>query len=107
MQDKAESPTAVTCSVEKFAELSGLSDSTVRRYVKAGKLPHNQPGGRRCRILIPLSALSHSGSGSASVDLADPTISEAASNQPEQPENLERLPGPKPRWARQGQAALK
>src|SRR5271154_886209 len=96
--------TAVTCSVQEFADLYGLSTSTVRRYVRARKLPYDQPGGPRCRILIPLSALSHSGSGSASVDLAAPTISEAASR-PEQPKNLERLPGPKPRWARQGPAA--
>jgi hypothetical protein len=37
----------------EFARLSGLSLSTVRRYLACGKLPKYQPGGPRCRVLIP------------------------------------------------------
>ena len=38
---------------EEFAHLSGLSLSTVRRYLADGRLPKVQPGGPRCRVLIP------------------------------------------------------
>lgn len=41
----------------EYARLSGLSMATVRRYLAAGHLPKYQPGGPRCRVLIPLHAL--------------------------------------------------
>lgn len=44
-------------SPEEFANRSGLSVSTVRRYIKAGVLPHTQPRGYRGRILVPANAL--------------------------------------------------
>ena len=97
--------TAVACNVQQFADLSGLSKSTVRRYLKAGKLPHDQPGGPRCRILIPLSALPSSENEPASVDPESGPTEEAITAEAEHPQTLERLPGPKPRWARQGPAA--
>jgi hypothetical protein len=95
----------VYCSVEEFALRSGLSVSTVRRYLKAGKLLHRQPGGPRGRILIPLSALETGGSES----LPEATIQTEQKGQtaqnPKTTHSLERLPGPMPRWARhRGQA---
>jgi excisionase family DNA binding protein len=44
-------------SPHEFASCSGLSLVTVRRYVDDGRLPAAQPGGHRCRVLIPRSAL--------------------------------------------------
>ncbi len=40
-------------SPQEFVVLSGLSIATVRRYIAGGRLPCIQPGGRRCRVLIP------------------------------------------------------
>ncbi len=48
-------------SPKEFALSSGLSPLTVRRYLKSGRLPFIQPGGFRCRILIPRNALNSSG----------------------------------------------
>src|SRR5262245_17119909 len=42
---------------KQYAELTGFSLATVRRYLRANKLPRLQPGGPRGRIAIPLSAL--------------------------------------------------
>ncbi len=100
-----ETSTAVACSVQKFADMSGLSESTVRRYVKAGKLPHDQPGGPRCRILIPLSALPSTDNKSVAGDPETRPTAAMITDQAKQPQTLERLPGPKPRWVRQGPAA--
>ena len=44
-------------SPQEFAAKSGISLVSVRRYIAAGRLPSVQPGGRRCRVLIPQSAL--------------------------------------------------
>ncbi|WP_145044259.1 helix-turn-helix domain-containing protein [Gimesia chilikensis] len=48
-------------SPEEFAQFSGLSVPTIHRYLKSGRLPYIQPGGFRCRILIPQNALNSSG----------------------------------------------
>ena len=45
-------------SPEQFSEVSGLSLATIHRYLANGRLPKVQPGGKRCRVLIPRSALS-------------------------------------------------
>jgi len=44
-------------SPQEFAALCGLALITVRRYLADGRLPSVQPGGHRCRVLIPRSAL--------------------------------------------------
>lgn len=44
-------------SPAEFAELSGLSEATVRRRLKDGTIESVQPGGFRSRILIPIDAL--------------------------------------------------
>lgn len=48
-------------SPKEFALSNGLSINTVRRYTRSGRLPYIQPGGFRCRILIPRNALNSSG----------------------------------------------
>lgn len=40
-----------------FAKLSPVSESTIRRWVTAGKIEHIQPGNSGTTILIPLDAL--------------------------------------------------
>ena len=44
-------------SVEEMIIQSGLSASTIRRWIKRGVLPHLQPGGTHSRVLIPADAL--------------------------------------------------
>jgi len=48
---------AAYVSPAEFVRLSGLSSATVRRYLEDGRLPKVQPGGPRCRVLIPRNAL--------------------------------------------------
>ncbi|WP_166822553.1 helix-turn-helix domain-containing protein [Thalassoroseus pseudoceratinae] len=83
-QDSHQAPEYL--SPAEFARRSGLSEPTVRRYVKNGKLPSYQPGGHRCRISIPASALR------ATVPSAPASVSSPQAEQPK------RIPGPRPSW---------
>lgn len=47
----------VWLKLRQFAASSPLSESTVRRLVRQGKLPHQQPGGPNTAILIAADAL--------------------------------------------------
>jgi len=81
-------------SVEQVIAQSGLSASTVRRWIKRGVLPHAQPGGKRSRVLIPADALdrlSH-----AEVVSPTPTVQPLIEVQPPAPQRR----GPTPRWQR-------
>ena len=79
---------------QEFARLSGLSLSTVYRYLKSGKLPFRQPNGRRGRILIAIDA----------IELArgeDKEQQIASNATPEPPvQEAPKLSGPRPKWAR-------
>jgi hypothetical protein len=44
-------------SPKAYAQASGISLATVRRYLKLGLLPKLQPGGKRGRVCIPRSSL--------------------------------------------------
>lgn len=80
---------------EQFAELSTLSIATVRRYLRTGKLPHEQPFGPRGRVLIPRNALQpFVGQCAAAVD-TDSAIDALPSSSVS---NVARAPGPSPRW---------
>ena len=96
------SPTAVFLSAHEFAARSGLSLSTIRRYLKNGRLPGVQPGGSRCRVLIPSDALDSlcdpagrsktlTSKASDSNTVNNPTLPPSASLQ-------SALSGPVPRW---------
>ena len=83
-------------SPHEFVARSGLSSATVRRYLRDGHLPSAQPGGPRCRVLIPVTVLK---SFLAAKQVAGPngtdrsstvTKSAYASNKP--------LPGPTAKW---------
>lgn len=84
-------------SPQEFAAISGLSLVTVRRYLAAGRVPSVQPGGRRCRVLIPRSALSQF---TKAVDVVFAT-DQAAAKQATSACSVsiaKKLPGPAARW---------
>ena len=68
--------------VKTFCDRTGFSASTVRRLIRRGRLPVYQPGGRRCRVLIPAGAL------------------DGALECPAEEKPRERIPGPRPKWLR-------
>ncbi|MEX2172139.1 MAG: helix-turn-helix domain-containing protein [Pirellulales bacterium] len=106
-------------SPAEFATRSGLSESTVRRRVRDGTLPHRQPGldarasqtsvdgvrdgtlphrqpgGKRSRIVIPHDALvgPHRATGATR-----PTADQINSHGQQKPRSLS---GPKPLWQRE------
>lgn len=85
-------------TLEQFVRLSGLSLSTVRRYLADGRLPKCQPGGHRCRVLIPRSALDHI-SPTAGPSREHCSQDTDASQQPVSSQhNSPRHHGPAPRW---------
>jgi excisionase family DNA binding protein len=98
----SQSPSKAFLGVEEFAQATGLSEQTVRRYLKKNRLPFVQPAGKRGRILIPFTALKFLESGPSSPE-PTPAIDRAApETKSTNPDGFsrERLPGPKPRWAR-------
>ena len=84
-----------TLSPLEFVAKSGLSLATVRRYLRDGRIPSFQPGGLRCRVLIPVSALEPYAQAAGSV---------SRTARPNQPKVVPRAvskrsrSGPKPRW---------
>ena len=91
--------TSEYASPDEFAGLTGLSMATVRRYLRDGRLPKVQPGGKRCRVMIPRDALeeflpsSYASGESTDVPMADNT---AVSSPPTT--STPRDHGPVPRW---------
>jgi hypothetical protein len=83
-------------SPQEFSHLSGLSLATVHRYLRSGKLPYRQPGGRRGRILILADALE----AAPGADVG-PDATTAVTVEPQSPAPVARLSGPHPRWVRQ------
>lgn len=84
-----------TLSPLEFVAKSGLSLATVRRYLKDGRIPSFQPGGLRCRVLIPVSALE------PYAQLAGPVSRASRPNQPKvvpRAASKRTRSGPKPRW---------
>ncbi|MFP4105889.1 MAG: helix-turn-helix domain-containing protein [Phycisphaerae bacterium] len=86
-------------SPEEFAAHSGLSQATVRRRIRDGSLPHVQPGGKGCRILIPVNALERMLDQTRLVDPDGqiPGTETIKQTQPS-PEATTRLSGAKPNW---------
>jgi hypothetical protein len=85
----SDSPQFLT--VDQFAAQSGMSVATIRRYIRTGKLECLQPGGFRCRVAIPRTALM---SAIFNADSLPPTNSKEV--------NIKnrKLSGPTPRWRR-------
>ena len=89
-------------STAEFISHSGLSRTTVCRYLDNGGLPKIQPGGKHCRVLIPRNALE---SFHPSPDVSNIATCEACNpgNNVQKTDpipNLQQtqLHGPKPRW---------
>ena len=89
-------------SPAEYSSRSGLSLSTVSRYLAAGLLPKVQPGGPRCRVLIPIEALNSLSLQATGRDTA-PTVvrdnlggEQATSSEPKTSRSPQR--GPAPRW---------
>ncbi len=92
--DELEAASKEFLSPEEFHLLSGLSPATINRYLASGKLPKVQPGGKRCRVLIPRSALD------ALVAALPVPLKIAPSVQPDRPSVRPVRSGPRARWKR-------
>jgi hypothetical protein len=79
-------------SPAQFSELTGLSPATVGRRLADGSLPKVQIGGKRCRILIPRSALSVATQSATEPSVCDKSTPESSSDKPPA------LAGMRPRW---------
>jgi predicted DNA-binding transcriptional regulator AlpA len=79
-------------SPAQFRELTGLSLATIHRRLADGSLPKVQIGGKRCRILIPRSALS-----AVIQSATEPSVCDK-STAPSTAEKPPALGGMRPRW---------
>ena len=77
-------------TVAEFAELTGDSESTIRREIRAGNLPFLQSGPRK-KIRIPSEALDIRSEPSS----PGPDTESKHGQQLDQPE---KIPGPNPDW---------
>ena len=86
-------------SPQEFARLSGLSLATVRRYLSDGRLPSVQPGGRRCRVLIPRGVLAQFLTPGPALGLSNKRLSDKNALAISRHASSDgRLSGPVPRW---------
>ena len=58
--------------LKEFSELTGISDSTIRRRVRDGSLPVVQMGGKGKKLLFPIDALTCVNAPIASTGDSDP-----------------------------------
>lgn len=89
-------------SKRELVKRSGLSAATVQRYVRAGKIPFYQPGGRGAKLLFPPNAIE----AAVRQSTADPQAATGvtvvgvyagpATAQSTRGSGV--LPGPRPRW---------
>jgi hypothetical protein len=93
-----EIPISEYLTPHDFAQLSGLSISTVRRYLDDDKLPKIQPGGKRCRVLIPRNALDFIKPIEKQRPEASPDETEAPANANKDKPKPAANSGPQPRW---------
>jgi excisionase family DNA binding protein len=82
------------CSVDEFARLTSLSTITVRRRLRDGSIPSVQPGGRGCRILIPVTALEQNRETGQLLT----NSGEASPPSPTESQVPAKLSGPRPKW---------
>lgn len=83
-------------SPKEFAQLTGFSLVTVRRYLSSGRLPKYQPGGKNCRVGIPLAVLELFLDSTAPKTADEsPAGSEPEPSQQSSPRTHQ---GPPPRW---------
>jgi hypothetical protein len=87
-------------SPQQFSGLSGLSLATVHRYLRNGRLPYQQPAGRRGRLLIPADALELLSAATPPGGPPRPPLSPSTTATTQAPVTPARPPGPRPRWTR-------
>lgn len=74
--------------INALVELSGLSESTIWRLKRDGKIPFFQPAGKHGRVMFPEDA----------IELCHATSDDAKTRQIENTASDKRLPGPRPEW---------
>lgn len=77
-------------SPREAARRLGVSEPTLRRYLRSGHIPFYQPAGKKGRILIPLSRLK----ADAGPDASEPLPSDVKP----QSRSAAGLAGPSPQW---------
>lgn len=99
MPQPAREPNAMDghITVERFLELVPISAATLRRRLADGTIPKYQPGGRRTRVLIPISALRDQTETQSSRSTEEPSNPKSPTNTGDS----EPIPGPRPSWKRE------
>lgn len=90
-------------NIEELSVRSGLSVSTLRRYVRDGKIECFQPGGPGSRLLFRFDSLERSLSSRTTFDslersLSSPPHPEITRTHPSAAAKPRRLPGRRPGW---------
>ena len=78
--------------IDELVARTGLSKATIWRLKTSGKIQFYQPGGKGTRVTFPENAIEVSSLNK-----------ESHLPVPANPEELERLPGPSPKWMSPGQ----
>lgn len=84
-------------TIRELSEVSGLSESTLRRRIEDGSLPVIQPGGRRTRMLFATDVLDTIADRlQTTPDLTGTNSIESDTPPLAKPSKTKR--GPRPRW---------
>lgn len=78
-------------TLKEFVSRHPVSESTVRRWIKSGRLAHVQPGGPNTTVWIPADAVDRL---QATAERSDPETGDVTQS------SSACLSGPKPRWQR-------
>lgn len=90
-------------TADELAAAAGISPSTVWRLKRAGKIPYHQPGGGRCFVRFPRTAIELSHSQSRRSETANGMIDVTAQVKLLPRPNFElrsHLSGAQPKWMR-------
>ena len=86
-------------TIPEFASYSTLSESTIRRLIRDGKLSVSQPGGKHHRVLIARDALEKNHARPSHDSEAIRKREGESDRSHVHSSNHSTLRGPKPRWA--------
>jgi hypothetical protein len=107
---------AAFLTMKEFLALVPLSEATVRRYMKKGLIPFEQPGGKRARVLFRADAMERCGVAKANpaepqpeqaTDPASPVVNPSTPTQTTKKASNKLRRGPVPKWLRGAQKAEK
>ena len=74
--------------IKELVAITGLSEATIWRLKRAGKIPFFQPGGKGGRVKFPENA----------IELASRSETPSSVGADKENASSERLPGPQPKW---------